>query len=74
MATKTKPKARGIVHALECRSVLTAGQAENCPLCALRAAAPELLAALKRMVSANLDAADFDAACAAIAKAEAATR
>ena len=46
MKTKTQ-KHTPLIHDTECRSVLTSEQAENCPLCRVRSAAPDLLETAK---------------------------
>ena len=46
---KKENKKYSPLHHLDCRSVLTAEQADKCPLCKLRAAAPDLLAALEML-------------------------
>lgn len=35
------------VHSIDCRGILTSDQAEACPLCRMRAAAPQLFLAAK---------------------------
>lgn len=55
MATKRTP-----VHSIECRSVLTAEQAFSCPLCRLRAAAPDLLEAAKAVLAYLEDRTEYE--------------
>ena len=46
---KRAPKPKALIHTIECRSVISAEQAETCPLCRVRVAGPELLEACKKL-------------------------